>query len=188
MHSDFATDTALWLGAPEFERKPCRNLERFTLKHCHGLLYKGPREPVQDMAGVFARPEFDFSGYVLDHTETHTCHYNWKTFIEVYLEDYHVAPFHPELGKFVTCAELDWEFAETYSMQRVGVHNALALPGSEIYRKWHDRSCGTFTRGIGVRSHRPLAVEGGIGTMYVVNKRDPSTGPRSLSTADHSSA
>ena len=127
------------IGAPEFERKPCRNLERFALKHCHGLLYEGPREPSRDMVKVFARPEFDFSGYVLDHTETHTCRYNWKTFIEVYLEDYHVAPFHPGLGKFVTCENLDWEFADTYSMQRVGVHNALAQPGSDIYRTWHDR-------------------------------------------------
>ncbi|NML31703.1 aromatic ring-hydroxylating oxygenase subunit alpha [Paraburkholderia antibiotica] len=127
------------IGAPEFEHKPCRNLERFGLKHCHGLLYEGPREPADDMARVFARLEFDFSGYVLDHVETHTCHYNWKTFIEVYLEDYHVAPFHPGLGKFVTCDDLDWEFADTYSMQRVGVHNALAQPGSDIYRTWHDR-------------------------------------------------
>ncbi|CAD6552973.1 Carnitine monooxygenase oxygenase subunit [Paraburkholderia hiiakae] len=127
------------IGAPEFERKPCRNLERFELRNCRGLLYEGPREPARDMAQVFARPEFDFSGYVLDHVETHTCRYNWKTFIEVYLEDYHVAPFHPGLGRFVTCETLDWEFAHTYSMQRVGVHAALAQPGSEIYRAWHDK-------------------------------------------------
>ena len=38
---------------------------------------------------------FDFSGYVLDRVEMHECNYNWKTFIEVYLEDYHVGPFHP---------------------------------------------------------------------------------------------
>ena len=31
---------------------------------------------------------------------------NWKTFIEVYLEDYHVGPFHPGLGNFVTFADL----------------------------------------------------------------------------------
>jgi choline monooxygenase len=76
---------------------------------------------------------------VLDHVETHTCRYNWKTFIEVYLEDYHVAPFHPGLGRFVACDDLAWEFADTYSMQRVGVHAALAQPGSEVYRGWHDR-------------------------------------------------
>ena len=40
---------------------------------------------------------------MLDHVEVHQCNYNWKTFIEVYLEDYHVGPFHPGLGRFVTC-------------------------------------------------------------------------------------
>ncbi|CAB3774503.1 aromatic ring-hydroxylating oxygenase subunit alpha [Paraburkholderia humisilvae] len=127
------------IGAPEFERKPCRNLERFAVTNCHGLLYEGPREPAKDLASVFERPEFDFSGYVLDHIESHTCRYNWKTFIEVYLEDYHVAPFHPGLGNFVNCKAVDWEFGDTYSMQRVAVHDALAHPGSDIYRRWHDR-------------------------------------------------
>jgi hypothetical protein len=69
----------------------------------------------------------------------HQCNYNWKTFIEVYLEDYHVAPFHPGLGHFVTCDDLSWEFTEHYSMQRVGVHRALSQPGSPAYKVWHDK-------------------------------------------------
>lgn len=127
------------LGAPLFPETPCMNLQKFTLKNCHGLLFEGPRDPVADMAPLFKRPEFDFSDYVLDHVEIHHCHYNWKTFIEVYLEDYHVGPFHPGLGRFVTCDDLSWEFSECYSLQRVGVHNALAQPGSDVYRQWHDR-------------------------------------------------
>src|SRR5690606_30571596 len=75
----------------------------------------------------------------LDHVEYHHCNYNWKTFIEVYLEDYHVAPFHPGLGRFVTCDDLRWEFSDWYSAQRVGVSQAFGTPGSEVYRKWHDR-------------------------------------------------
>ena len=39
--------------------------------------------------------DLDFTGYKLDHVEMHTCNYNWKTFIEVYLEDYHVVPLSP---------------------------------------------------------------------------------------------
>jgi phenylpropionate dioxygenase-like ring-hydroxylating dioxygenase large terminal subunit len=76
---------------------------------------------------------------VLDHVEVHQCNYNWKTFIEVYLEDYHVGPFHPGLGRFVTCDDLTWEFNDWYSLQKVGVHNALAQPGSDVYKQWHDR-------------------------------------------------
>ncbi|MDX3894320.1 aromatic ring-hydroxylating dioxygenase subunit alpha [Pusillimonas sp.] len=127
------------LGAPQFPETPCMNLQRFTLRNCYGLLFEGPRDPAADMAALFERPEFDFSDYVLDHVEIHHCNYNWKTFIEVYLEDYHVGPFHPGLGRFVTCDDLSWEFSEWYSLQRVGVHNALAQPGSDVYRQWHDR-------------------------------------------------
>ena len=44
--------------------------------------------------------ELDFSGYMLDRVQVHDYACNWKTFIEVYLEDYHVVPFHPGLGQF----------------------------------------------------------------------------------------
>ncbi|RTZ44465.1 aromatic ring-hydroxylating dioxygenase subunit alpha [Candidimonas sp. SYP-B2681] len=127
------------LGAPQFPETPCMNLQKFTLKNCHGLLFEGPRDPAHDMAALFNQPEFDFSDYVLDHIEIHRCHYNWKTFIEVYLEDYHVGPFHPGLGKFVTCDDLSWKFSDWYSLQKVGVHKSLSQPGTETYREWHDR-------------------------------------------------
>ena len=80
----------------------------------------------------------DSDGYKLDHVELHECNYNWKTFIEVYLEDYHVAPFHPGLGGFVSCEDLSWEFGAQHSVQTVGANNALAKAGSATYRKWHD--------------------------------------------------
>ncbi len=127
------------LGAPQFVSKPCMNLERFRLRDCHGLLFEGPRDPASDMASLFSRPEFNFGDYALDHVELHHCNYNWKTFIEVYLEDYHVGPFHPGLGQFVTCDDLTWEFDDWYSLQRVGVNSALAQPGSAVYKQWHDQ-------------------------------------------------
>ncbi|MEQ4618754.1 MAG: aromatic ring-hydroxylating dioxygenase subunit alpha [Corticimicrobacter sp.] len=127
------------LGAPQFDSKPCLNLQRFALQSCHGLLFEGPRNATGDLGHLFSRPEFDFSDYVLDHVELHQCNYNWKTFIEVYLEDYHVGPFHPGLGRFVTCDDLQWEFGDWHSLQRVGVHQGLSQPGSDIYGQWHDR-------------------------------------------------
>lgn len=75
---------------------------------------------------------------MLDHVEVHECDYNWKTFIEVYLEDYHVVPFHPGLGSFVSCDDLTWEFGEWHSVQTVGLHQGLKRPGSPTYQKWHD--------------------------------------------------
>ena len=124
------------LGAPHFAENPCLNLKRDTLENWHGLLFKGPRSPERDLKGMELAPELSFEGYKLDHVEIHECNYNWKTFIEVYLEDYHVEPFHPGLGNFVTCDDLTWQFGDWYSVQRVGV-TSLARPGSDAYAKWH---------------------------------------------------
>ena len=130
------------LGAPHFAQDPCLNLNNYPLQDWNGLLFEAPSrggaDVEADLAGMGPRADLDFTGMVLDRVEMHECNYNWKTFIEVYLEDYHVGPFHPGLGSFVTCDDLRWEFGASYSVQTVGVANGLARPGSATYRKWHD--------------------------------------------------
>lgn len=126
------------LGAPHFERQPCVHLSRSLLQNWNGLLFEGKRDVRNDLARLGVARELDFSGYMLDHVEVHDCDYNWKTFIEVYLEDYHVVPFHPGLGQFVSCDDLTWEFGEWYSVQTVGIHAGLRKPGTATYQKWHD--------------------------------------------------
>ena len=123
------------LGAPHFPQNPCLNLGKEKLENWNGLLFKGPRSANADLAGMRLAPQLDFSGYKLDHVEMHQCNYNWKTFIEVYLEDYHVVPFHPGLGNFVTCDDLSWQFGDWYSVQRVGI-TSLAKSGSKVYERW----------------------------------------------------
>ena len=127
------------IGAPHFTDDPCLNLRDYPVQRWNGLLFEdGGRDVASDLAGLRGNTDLDFSGYVFDRVQMHPCHYNWKTFIEVYLEDYHVAPFHPGLGQFVTCEDLRWEFGARHSLQTVGANNALAQAGSAIYRKWHD--------------------------------------------------
>ena len=127
------------LGAPHFPENPCLHLQRAPMQNWNGLLFAGPRDVRRDLAGFAGVPDFDFSGFVFDRVESRECDYNWKTFIEVYLEDYHVVPFHPGLGKFVSCDDLKWEFGEWYSSQTVGVNERLAKPGTPTYRKWHEQ-------------------------------------------------
>lgn len=130
------------LGAPHFADTPCLNLERFPLRRWNGLLFDAPTDPsaIEAMTELensrFAR-YFDFKGYKLGHVEMHECHYNWKSFIEVYLEDYHVGAFHPGLSQFVDCENLAWEFGKHYSVQTVGLRHALQRPGSATYERWH---------------------------------------------------
>jgi len=127
------------IGAPHFGENPCLNLDTTTLQQWNGLLFENNGCNVPELLkGLSVAHDLDFSGYLYDHTEIHHCDYNWKTFIEVYLEDYHVEPFHPGLGSFVSCNDLRWEFAADFSVQTVGVHNSLARPGTATYRAWHE--------------------------------------------------
>jgi phenylpropionate dioxygenase-like ring-hydroxylating dioxygenase large terminal subunit len=126
------------MGAPHFGENPCLHLGKSPLQNWQGLLFEGPRDVHADLEKLGVKDELNFQGYLLDHVEVHECNYNWKTFIEVYLEDYHVGPFHPGLGQFVTCDDLSWEFGNWYSVQKVGLNNQLKKPGSRVYAKWHD--------------------------------------------------
>jgi len=127
------------MGAPHFDEDPCLNLTNYPMQRWNGLLFEaGGRDVAADLGPVGPHSDLDFAGYVLDRVQLHECDYNWKTFIEVYLEDYHVGPFHPGLGQFVSCDQLRWEFGEHHSVQTVGANKALAKAGSAVYRKWHD--------------------------------------------------
>ncbi|NTV10122.1 MAG: Rieske 2Fe-2S domain-containing protein, partial [Zoogloea sp.] len=125
----------LLIGAPHFSDNPCLNLQREKLQQWNGLLFKGPRSVNDDLSGMQLADQLGFSGFKLDRVEIHECNYNWKTFIEVYLEDYHVVPYHPGLGNFVTCDDLTWQFDEWYSVQRVGI-TPLNRYGSSAYERW----------------------------------------------------
>lgn len=127
------------LGAPHFPGNPCLDLARTSLKRWNGLLFAGGRDVAKDLSRLSVRDAFDFSGHVLHRVQIDEYECNWKTFIEVYLEDYHVVPFHPGLGNFVNPDDLRWEFGEWYSVQVVGVNDALERPGTPVYREWHEQ-------------------------------------------------
>ena len=127
------------IGAPHFAEDPCLNLNNYPVQTWNGMVFEQRgREGGADLADLGPIADLNFAGHVLDHVQVHECDYNWKTFIEVYLEDYHVAPFHPGLGQFVSCEDLRWEFGAQHSVQTVGAKNELAKPGSPTYRKWHE--------------------------------------------------
>jgi choline monooxygenase len=128
------------IGAPHFPETPCLNLSKTPLQNWHGLLFEqNGYNVMQQLAQLAVAKDLDFSGFMFDHVEVQHCDYNWKTFIEVYLEDYHVEPFHPGLGGFVSCDDLRWEFGDDYSVQTVGVNRGLQKAGSPVYRKWQDQ-------------------------------------------------
>ncbi|ANJ68273.1 Rieske (2Fe-2S) protein [Halothiobacillus diazotrophicus] len=126
------------IAAPKFAEKPCLDLERTGLQNWQGLLFAGPRDVTTDLAGMAAARALDFSGYRLDRIESTVYPINWKTFIEVYLEDYHVAPAHPGLRQFVRCEDLHWEYGDWWSVQTVSLNplDQNAKTGSAPYQAW----------------------------------------------------
>ncbi len=127
------------IGAPHFPGNPCLDLGKTPLQNWNGLLFSGQRNVANDLKNLGVMKDLDFSGYMLDRVMVDHYNFNWKTFIEVYLEDYHVVPFHPGLGNFVNCDELKWEFGEWYSVQTVGIKDGLSHSGSTVYQKWHEQ-------------------------------------------------
>ncbi|HRI17872.1 MAG TPA: aromatic ring-hydroxylating dioxygenase subunit alpha, partial [Burkholderiaceae bacterium] len=131
------------LGAPHFADDPCLNLRNEPLQRWNGLCFEsGGTDVAAEFGAIDSQHGLQFQGHVLDRIHVHECDYNWKTFIEVYLEDYHVGPFHPGLGNFVACDDLRWQFGEHFSVQTVGLASAqgqaLGRAGSPVYRRWQE--------------------------------------------------
>ena len=190
---DASTQAGTLLGAPHFAQDPCLNLDNYPLAGVERPVVRaveaGAAAPVAartvtvaaDLARLGPIADLDFSGHVLDHVELHECDYNWKTFIEVYLEDYHVGPFHPGLGSFVTCEDLRWEFGSNYCVQTVGVANRLGKAGSPVYERWQEallqlprRQAAEIRRDLAhlLPAHHGRVVSACADRLHAVSRRD----------------
>ena len=127
-------------GAPHFDATPaCISLSSAPLQSWGGLLFEQNGFSVAEkLAQLEPIKEFDFSGYQFDHLTVHECDYNWKTFIEVYMEDYHVDACHPGLGSFVRCDQLEWRLGKDCAVQTVGFNRRQGKSGSLPYMKWQE--------------------------------------------------
>jgi len=134
------------LGAPHFPESPCVKLASTPLKSWNGLLFAGPSDPHRDLADLSVRGDFDFSGYVLDKVLVEDYAVNWKTFMEVYLELYHVEPYHPGLSQFADCGNFRIEYGRNWSVQVIAAKAGLAQPGTPVYEAWH-RACLEYLAG-----------------------------------------
>lgn len=124
------------LGAPEFDKNPCLHLNRKTLQNWQGLLFDSARNIADELNQIGCKTDFDFTGYQLHSVDIAHYNFNWKTFIEVYLEDYHVGPYHPGLNQFVDCGDLAWDFGEHYSVQTVGFRAMPHQHATPAYQRW----------------------------------------------------
>lgn len=126
------------IAAPHFKTNPCRNLAVSPLQVWQGMLFEAGRDVAAELRDLPLQDCINFDKYTFNRAETVTYDVNWKIFIEVYLENYHVGPMHPGLGNFVNPPDLTWYFSEHYSLHSVGIRSSLSKPGTSVYRDWHE--------------------------------------------------
>jgi choline monooxygenase len=98
------------LAAPHFAENPGLDLERTELAEWNGLLFAGPRDVRHELALLDDWPELASSDYVLERVDEEEHDLNWKVFLEVYLEDYHISAVHPGFRVFVDPMDLRGAF------------------------------------------------------------------------------
>lgn len=135
------------LGAPDFDHLPDCSLPRTALKNWHGLLFSGPRDPAADLADFPLAADYDFTGYVFDKAIVDECPFNWKAFLEIYLELYHVEAMHPGLQKWVDAGNYEWGFGDRWSYQILGIKDELKHQISPNYERYRDAVLD-YTRGV----------------------------------------
>lgn len=126
------------LGAPDFDRTPECALPRTPLANWHGLLFAGPRDAGADLADFPLAGDYDFNGYVFDRMIVDECPFNWKNFLEIYLELYHVEAMHPGLQKFVDAGNYEWGFGDRWSYQILGIKDEFKSQVSPNYQRYRD--------------------------------------------------
>jgi phenylpropionate dioxygenase-like ring-hydroxylating dioxygenase large terminal subunit len=91
-------------------------------------------------AAVSAVPAFsmvDFSDFVLSDYVSVAYPVNWKEYMDVYLDNYHVQSFHPGLRTLVDITSLRWETGERFVSQYCGFNrHFFRNPGSVRYREY----------------------------------------------------
>jgi choline monooxygenase len=128
------------IAAPHFAENPCLDLSKQELTDWNGLLFSGPRDIRWELAPLAGWSELTGRDVVLERVDEEEYDLNWKAFLEVYLEDYHVGVIHPGFRAFVDPAELRGTLqsaaGERFHCERVSVRWPLPQAGSPRFAEY----------------------------------------------------
>jgi phenylpropionate dioxygenase-like ring-hydroxylating dioxygenase large terminal subunit len=94
------------VAAPHFSENPCLDLDRTELVGWNSLLFSGSRDVRLELARLDGWTELSVADYVLERVDEEEHDLNWKVFLEIYLEDYHIGVVHPGFRAFVDPADV----------------------------------------------------------------------------------
>jgi len=125
------------VAAPHFEKNPCLDLERTEIAEWNGLLFAGPRDVRHELSPLNSWTELAASDYVLERVDEEEHDLNWKVFLEVYLEDYHISAVHPGFRAFVDPTDLRGAFqavgGERFFCEQVHVRWPLPQAATPLF-------------------------------------------------------
>jgi len=97
---------------------------------------------------VLCPESFSFSDYIPVKSCAYDYEGNWKTFLEVHLDNYHVDPFHPGLSCFSDSLAIKWSVGQGYCAHAVPLRPSFNPKGSDLYKQWHAKSTRLAQLGI----------------------------------------
>ena len=124
------------INAPKFDKKPCVKLLQEQLFFWKQLCFSKSNPNIASAQHDALIHNINFENYQYNQTLELNTPYNWKIFIDNYLDDYHVPVIHPGLRVLVNLDDLQWEFDENYSIQVIGLNNVFKLSKSNIFNRW----------------------------------------------------
>jgi choline monooxygenase len=128
------------IAAPHFPENPCLDLERTELAEWNGFLFAGPRDIARELAPLAGWTELSTAGYVRQRVDEEEHDLNWKAFLEVYLEDYHIGVVHPGFRAYVDPADVRGALqavgGERFFCELVNVRWPPAPAGSKLFAEF----------------------------------------------------
>jgi phenylpropionate dioxygenase-like ring-hydroxylating dioxygenase large terminal subunit len=128
------------VAAPHFPENPCLDLERTELREWNGMLFAGPRDIRNELAPLAGWTELAATNYVLERVDEEEHDLNWKEYLEVYLEDYHISACHPGFRAMVDPVDLRGALqavgGERFFCEQVNVRWPLPPAGSPLFAEF----------------------------------------------------
>jgi len=110
------------LSAYDFgEDYQCPDLPTLPMTQWGALFFKHHESIQKILDETSSIKKLKTEDYLFRSIEVLECDYNWKIFMETYLDLYHINTIHPGLRKFANCENPQWEINEFSSSQTVDV-------------------------------------------------------------------
>jgi choline monooxygenase len=123
------------LQASRFLENPSLNLSREKLFNSQGLLHIEEHSSYKTMHDDILE-RLRWENYSFHSRQKQHYDFNWKLFMEVYLDNYHIPAIHPGLRKLIHIQEQRWLLDKSYSAQFVKLTANLNQSGTKNYHKY----------------------------------------------------